>query len=681
MATDDEQKRLEAAEKAAQDRLKLERELTRQAIERLKISDQSKAAAIELINLQRSGVEITNEHVEGLHKSKAKQKEILALVKERAEHEQGFAKIVEESNERVKTLVKNTESAAKSTEAWAKVVGSLSAGFAKISGIDLKNVFDNPLSLVGEFYELATALDTAGVGLGRLNGQVGMNKAAISGLVERNKDLAINQQEAAKIQGELFTSYSDFFFMSQDMQEQTANLGATFERLGLSSQDLGGFMDKLTRGMGFSKEAALGASESLANFASKMGVPPKELAADFNSLASELAKYGTKGVDVFKTLQKTAKSLAMNVKDAMKIATLFDTFSGAAKAAGLLNAQLGLGLNAVSLMKADEGERLEILRQRFKAQGKEFDSLHRRERQAIASMLGIEVGLASRLFGDKASWDEVQQNQEDARERAQKLTEIVDKLKVVFLQMAPALEEAAEWLRSVVTWFSEHTTVLKWVVGITALAGSIWLLLPILKGVAMAWSAWTTTAAASAPAMAAASAGALPLSLAILAIGAGVGIAAFGMSYLVAEFAKMDPVQILASAVGMLALAGSMWVFSGAVIALVPVLPALAAGMLTLGAILGGFGLLALAGVLAMNSLGNSFVKIGEGLAQAASAMSELSFSQFTGMSSALGSLRDSLSEFIVLLATMGISGRNRPIRRAVKPLVVRAMSAFARAL
>jgi len=100
-----------------------------------------------------------------------------------------------------------------------------------------------------------------------------------------------------------------------------------------------------------------------------------------------------------------------------------------------------------------------------------------------------------------------------------------------------------------------------------------------------------------------------------------------------------------------------MWIFSGAVIALVPVLPALAAGMLTLGAILGGFGLLALAGVLAMNSLGNSFVKIGEGLAQAASAMSELSFSQLTGMSSALTGLRNSLAEFLIILGQMGLTG------------------------
>ncbi len=659
MATNEEQKRkqLEENKRVQQENLRRIHEESAATLEHTEGLKDTHKVWQKIISAMAAGREVSQELLIATGETGDEYDDILKTLEPMIEAQKKIRDELKKADKELEKFNKRLEAGKKAMDALNKGVGSLSAGFAKISGIDLKKIFDDPLSLVGTFVDLAKELDTAGVGLGRLTGQVGMNKAAINGLVERNKDLAINQQEAAKIQGELFTSYSDFFFMSQDMQKQTADLGATFERLGLSSQDLGGFMDNLTRGMRFSKGAALEASESLANFASKMGVPPKELAADFNSLAKELAKYGTKGLDVFKTLQKTAKSLAMNVKDAMKIAELFDTFSGAAETVGLLNAQLGLGLNGVTMMHAEEGERLEILRQRFKVQGREFDSLHRREQQAIAKMLKVEVSLASRLFGDKETWAEVEQKQEDARAKAQALTSVVERLQTAFLRLAPALEWASNLLADIVEKIAEHKDVALFVVGFVALNSITWKLLKVLSLVVPGLQGLAGSAAATGPAMAAASVGAIPLSLAILAIAAGVGVAAVGLSYLVAEFAKMDAAQIAASALAILAIGGAIGIVSFGLAALIPLIPAVTITLGTLALGLAAFGVVASIGIWAMSSLGKSFMNIGEGLSKAASAMSELSFSQFTAMSSALTGLRNSLTEFLVILGQMGLTG------------------------
>jgi len=648
MATNEEQAKEQIELLRAQ--LSLKNQIAQVDFERLEHSKDEKKILNQMVAVMTAGGKVTEEDLKNAGIKAAVAKETLELMRRTADTQRKIKAEIEEINKALKA-------GKESLEAWKKTLGSLSAGFAKISGIDFKKIFDSPLSLAGEFLEIAIKADQAGKDLSRLTGQMSLNANTSIDLATATRHLGTTNAEAAKIQGELFTSYSDFFFMSKDMREETGKLAVVFQGFGLDANDLGMFIDNLTRGMGFTKKAANSTAEELANFASEIGVVPKEMSKAFAELSGELSKYGKKGMDVFKTLLKTSKSLAINVKDAMRVATLFDTFSGAAKTAGLLNAQLGLGLNAVSLMKADEGERLEILRQRFKEQGKEFGSMHRREKQAVASMLGVEVDIATRLFGDKASWAEVAQDQKTAEERAETLTSITKHLAVAMEALAPAIKDVITWLQGVVKYWSDNRGLLKFIMYTTIAVSVVMKFAPFLKKLVMAFGLFSKAAASTAPAMAVASAGALPLSLAILAIGAGVGIAALGMSYLVAEFAKMDPAQILASAAGMLALAGSMWIFSGAVIALVPVLPALAAGMLTLGAILGGFGLLALAGVLAMNSLGNSFVKIGEGLAQAASAMSELSFSQLTGMSSALTGLRNSLAEFLIILGQMGLTG------------------------
>jgi hypothetical protein len=65
-----------------------------------------------------------------------------------------------------------------------------------------------------------------------------------------------------------------------------------------------------------------------------------------------------------------------------------------------LNAQLGLQLNSVELMRASSDERLDILRSEFQLQGKNFETMDRRQKQMIAGILGVSVEQAAKTFGE-----------------------------------------------------------------------------------------------------------------------------------------------------------------------------------------------------------------------------------------------------------------------------------------
>ena len=131
------------------------------------------------------------------------------------------------------------------------------------------------------------------------------------------------------------------------------------------------------------------------------GQPISKVLNDLTSLAPELARFGKAGERVFKNLSRQARQLGLSTQAAFDITELFDTFDGAANAAGRLNAQLGLQVNSVELMTADSDERLELLRQEFALQGKSFALMGKRDKQMVAEILGTDVMTAGKAFGEK----------------------------------------------------------------------------------------------------------------------------------------------------------------------------------------------------------------------------------------------------------------------------------------
>ena len=206
------------------------------------------------------------------------------------------------------------------------------------------------------------------------------------------------------------------------LTETTARMKA----LGVSTQAGAQQFDNMIQGMGMTTNMANEASLELVNLGDQIGVAAEVISNDFNKAATELAKYGPDAIDVFKGMAAAAKSTGIEVGNLNVITKQFDTFEGAAQSAGKLNAILGGGVvNSMDLLNATEEERVRLLIQSMSLSGKNFESLNRFEKQAIASAAGIQdMTEANKLFSMSLSaYDDMQASASGASAEAAKLQE------------------------------------------------------------------------------------------------------------------------------------------------------------------------------------------------------------------------------------------------------------------
>jgi len=224
-----------------------------------------------------------------------------------------------------------------------------------------------------------------------------------------NKDLGLTMKETGQILGNLSTGMARFNALSDTQQNAIAGVSARFMRLGADSAATSEMFDRLNFAFGMTGNAALEAASDIERLSDRVGRPIDSVIQDLNSLGPELSRFGQSGLKVFEKLAVQARELGLSVKQAFDMSELFDTFEGAANVAGRLNAQLGLQLNSVELMKASSEDRIELLRQEFALQGKNINTMGRRQQQMIASILQTDVESARRLLGDRMDISRFQQ--------------------------------------------------------------------------------------------------------------------------------------------------------------------------------------------------------------------------------------------------------------------------------
>jgi len=283
-------------------------------------------------------------------------------------------------------------------------------------------------AMVGTLTQMAFKLDSASNAM-EIN--TGLGKESVNQmktLVSENHELAIGTEEAQKAFSALNTSYSGFIGQNKAAQNELATTVVSMERLGVASQTSGKALDILDRSMGMTSDGARVALEDFDKLAQELSLPTGQVIEDFTKIGPKLARFGSDGKKQFEKLSKQARSLGIGVSEAFDLAEAFDTFEGAADLAGKLNAQLGLQLNSVDMMKAPHEERIKLLRQEFAASGKNFDQMSDRQRQAVAEMMGVDVSMAAKMFGDPIEYQQAAKDQEEARERAKRLTDVQAKL-------------------------------------------------------------------------------------------------------------------------------------------------------------------------------------------------------------------------------------------------------------
>ena len=205
----------------------------------------------------------------------------------------------------------------------------------------------------------------------------------------------------------------------------------------------------MTGALGMTADQAADTQMQFAAMASELGVSASKIAKDFERNANVFTAYGDQAVEVFKETAAAAKATGIEMDALLGITTQFDTFEGAAKAAGQLNAVLGGGLlNSMDLLNASEEERVRMLIQSVEQSGKSWKEMSKFERQAVANAAGInDMTEANKLFGTSlAEYDAAQAKTEENAEAQAKLEEraaaaatMQDKLKRIMEQFAVAV--------------------------------------------------------------------------------------------------------------------------------------------------------------------------------------------------------------------------------------------------
>ena len=475
----------------------------------------------------------------------------------------------------------------------------------------------------------------------------------------------------------LHAGMSSFNTMSEANQQTLTNTTATMSKLGVDAQTSAGNLETLTKSLGMNAKQADIATKEIAATAQALGVSQQKMASDFASAGPQLAAHGEKAVQVFRKMAAQSKATGVAMGSLLSIAGQFDTFEGAAEAAGKLNAVLGTQLNSIDLLTASEDERIRMLQDSVAATGKSFDSMNKFEKQALAAAAGIsDVNEAAKIFGttsqqmDKAatSAEKMALANKELQERAASASTAQEKINVLMERFAVAVTPAINFVHMMLDGIMALDQALggAFIPTMFILIGVMFALSKIQQA-AIFWSkvqvGWNMIVTRSIKAKTDAekdamtqgqqsntvgggflktlkefgevlsknAKGFLAFGAAMLMVGAGIGLAALGMAEFVKAFAGLGVEQLIAVTLGLLMLLGAMVAIAALMVSGIG--PAAVIGLLAFGAafLLIGAGV-ALAGIgmakFVTSIVGLSAVSVG--IANSAIAVGTLTYAILT---------------------------------------------------
>jgi len=389
---------------------------------------------LELDKKRLSGIPIELEQLKSKRDSLEKNKQLL-------EGELALNNKIQTSFEQQLGSLTGTSSIMNNIQAKGSISGAIFAQFAENAG------------------KLLTTVNAGNAEFARTTGQIAERSINFGyGLSQ----FGIGFQELNKSAAQLYVTMSDFSNLNKSTQKDLAESAARMELLGVNTATTGKILNDLTKGMRMTAQEASRTNEYIAKVAIGIGVAPSKMAADFAAAMPKLQAYGKQGVEVFAQLQKQAKSLGMEMNTLMGIVgDTFDTFEGGARAAGKLNAILGGDyLNSVEMLNATESERVELLKRSFDMSGKNFDSLDKYEKKAIAASLGIsDLNEASKLLGTStADMTEDMQKQAATQEKLAEVqreaVEVTKKVEQIFNALLIAIRPIVSIIETLINVFT-----------------------------------------------------------------------------------------------------------------------------------------------------------------------------------------------------------------------------------
>lgn len=351
----------------------------------------------------------------------------------------------------------------------ARGPGGLAEAFkrAALAGKDLFTA-SNMLGTITETVyrktlDLAFAQDSSLAAFRRSTTTFGEYNELIIKTQRNNFEFGVSTEDSARAVKDLRAEMTEFAFMTKAEKEALTDTTVALDKFGVSAQKVAAIQEAGMRVFQLGSREALEMTMRMTGLATSLNMSVTELTDSFHNLTPQLAKFGRDAEDVFRRTSASARSLGISAADVFSTFSQYDTFEGAAKAAGGLNAILGGNLlNSTRLLMADEEERLRMIREAIVASGQQNRLNDKFFVQAIAQQAGIkDVALAQKMltgeidrYGD--ALNSIGLTTDEVKARDKSFLDIKMKLAHAMQMFAISMYPVVEWLTKTI----DHVTAL-----------------------------------------------------------------------------------------------------------------------------------------------------------------------------------------------------------------------------
>ena len=458
-----------------------ELEMARENLQQLEakiIQQEAEARALEkLIDLLEKKTDKTADENKELDEQKARLQEIINLTRELKDEKEKEEEATEKSSKTQAIYNKEQQAMRGASEATKRAIQNKTAEITGFSGgvarstLNIHNMrgamqglgqtfmgfarfgFLDILAGLGKMLiSMVFDLDDMYANFARSTGKGNEFRNMMAGVQSDTVGTHMSMQELSEAMRGLVIDYANFLQIGEKLGRQLGVEAAQLELIGLSSQATYKNLNFLQKAMGATLEEARKMNKDLFKMADGLNKAPEQLAKEFQDAAPIIARYTKEaGMSIFKNLQLRAKAAGMEVAKLNQMVGQYDTFEGAAAAAGTLNAFLGGPyLNTVRLVQMNESERFDAIKAAMDASGKSFDQMARYEKMGIAKQLGLSVDEASKMFRMSSvelgtyrdNLAEAQKKELDYARRAKEIAPVLRELQLAFREIGLALVDA-----------------------------------------------------------------------------------------------------------------------------------------------------------------------------------------------------------------------------------------------
>ncbi|HHZ97864.1 MAG TPA: hypothetical protein EYN67_20495 [Flavobacteriales bacterium] len=310
---------------------------------------------------------------------------------------------------------------------------------------------------------LAVKTRDATVAFQRSTGAAAKFGKAIPDLEYNMRAVGVSMEEATAAQGALYKSTTDYTMASGKARDDLYKTTALMGEFGVSVETSAKIAQAATKGLGIGIGGADELLLGLSAHASDIGVPISKMMEDFAASADELKRFGSDGERVFKRLAMVSKVTGMEIGRILAITEKFDTFEGAAKQAGMLNAAIGGNMvNAMDLMMTtDPVERFSMIKDSIMDTVGSFNEMSYYQKKFYANAAGLkDVGeLAAMMSGDFNALDgsigQTSKDFEKQRAKAKNWQSTMDLLKNTLASFLPTMKKMQKPLQDMLEAFAK----------------------------------------------------------------------------------------------------------------------------------------------------------------------------------------------------------------------------------